>query len=208
MCQQGWIMHTLPLPLFSSLPLHLLSSVVRLSFHHSCHIWRHLHLPLHPSPSSSPPSMQKRASFLYCCCCCCRCFLAVLWSTLLSNLTANSFFSSLMRFFCFLWLKFCRVSSAEVSAHCVTGDTCSFYSADILHWKWLNVLMHTANYPIIEGRSAAIDSVWQLHPWVTGVIKRVGLTGKMADKAGDKLPHQNLEKEWAPSTLKCTVSQQ
>ena len=50
--------------------------------------------------------------------------------------------------------------------------------------------MYTAHYPIMGGGSAAIDSVWQLHPWLTGVIRRVGLTDKMADKAGDKLPNQ------------------
>lgn len=61
-----------------------------------------------------------------------------------------------------------------------------------LHWNWLNVLMYTAHYPIMGGGSAAIDWVWQLHPWLTGVIRRVGLTDKMADKAEDKLPNQNL----------------
>lgn len=76
--------------------------------------------------------------------------------------------------------------------HTAWQEMFSFYSADISHWKWLNVLMYTAHYPIKGGGCAAIDSVWQLHVWLTGVIRRVGLTDKMADKAEDKLPNQNL----------------
>lgn len=54
MCQQGWIMHGPPLPLLSSSLLHLLSLVVRFSFHRSCHIWRHLHRLPPPSPHPHP----------------------------------------------------------------------------------------------------------------------------------------------------------
>lgn len=61
--------------------------------------------------------------------------------------------------------------------------------------KWLNVLMYRGHYPLTGGGSAAIDSVWQLHHWLTGVIRREALTDKMAEKAEDKLPNQNLGKE-------------
>lgn len=114
MCQQGWIMHSPPLPLFSSSLLHLLSWVVRLSFHHSCHIWRHLH-PLHPSPLflSSPYAKDDTISPH----CCCRC-LTVLWSILLPTEAANSFVSSSVRF----QVKFYRVFFVEVYAHSMTRN--------------------------------------------------------------------------------------
>lgn len=46
-------------------PLHLLSTVVPLPFHHSCHIWRRPYPPAPlPPPTSSAPLMQKMASSL------------------------------------------------------------------------------------------------------------------------------------------------
>lgn len=56
-------------------------------------------------------------------------------------------------------------------------------------------LMQALHYPITAESSAAIGTVWQLHPWVTRVIRWVGLTDKMADEAGDGLSNQNVENE-------------
>lgn len=66
-----------------------------------------------------------------------------------------------------------------------------------------NMLTCTGHYPVIGGGSVAIDWVWQLHPWLTVVIRGVSLTDKMADKAADKLAHQNLDVEVAPFTFNC-----
>lgn len=121
MYQQGWIMHSPPLPLLSSSLLHLLSWVVRLSFHHSCHIWRHLQ-PLHP-PLPLFPSRKRWHHVPHCRrCSCCWC-LVVLWSTLLSALAAKSFLSFPMRF----QVRLYRGSFVEACAQGVTRNVFSLW---------------------------------------------------------------------------------
>ena len=169
---------------FSTFNGYLLSSVVRLSFHHNCHIWRHL--PRAPSPQ--PPLLSNAKEGI-------ASPVAVLWSTLIRRLILLSS-SKLLQI----------LSSAEIFGGLQRGKKAlSFSFCWRSHWKWLNMLMYTPHYPIMGGGSVAIDWVWQLHPWLTGVIRRIGLTDKMADKARDKLSNQKLYEEWALSTLRGTV---
>lgn len=195
MCQQGWIMHTPPLPLLSTSCLQSFASLF-ITTATSEDIFTFLFtpppllplLPLckrgHRSPVAAAASLSSGQPSS---------------STSTASSFSSSSSSSVRSLCCLLCRRFCTLHDKQ---HVF------FLFGWHLRWKWLKVLMYTAHYPIMGGRSAAIDSVWQLHPWLTAVIRRVSLTDKMADKAGDKLPNQNLEKEWAPSTLKCTVSPQ
>lgn len=131
MCQQGWIMHTPPLPLFSS------SLVFSRSLRFSSQL-PHLKTSLSlfsPHPSSSPSLCKRGHNFP----------LAVLRTALLS--------ASTDKLVLLLNVKFCP---SELSAwHRMTTDALSeLFLMWHLHWKWLNVLMYTARYPIMVGRSA------------------------------------------------------
>lgn len=61
--------------------------------------------------------------------------------------------------------------SANTAQFSGDGKTSKMFSPWlILHCKWLYMLMQ-AHQPIMWGGSAAVDWVWQLHPWLTEVIK-------------------------------------
>ena len=116
----------------SSSPLHLLSSAICLSSHHN---FRHILRHLYPPPFPLFPYSEESSSC---------CLLAVLWSTLLSARTANSFFTlNLTETFC-----------VEISAHCMTGHIFRAFPFWAENGK---SLMHALHYPFMGGGSAAID---------------------------------------------------
>lgn len=162
--------------------LHLLSSVICFSFHHNCHIWRDLHLHFQPFP----PGLLPYANEVLLPPPPPRSPLGQPCSP--SEQLTRSYHRALQKF---LLLKFRRISRWGACKH--------------LRWKWPSALTCTARYQVTGGRRAAIDTGWQLHPWLTGVIRRIRLTDKRADKAGDKLTNQDLVKEGIPFVLKRPV---
>lgn len=189
MCQQGWIMHAAPLPLFSTSCLQSFASLF-ITTATSEDIFTFIFSP----PPSRPPPLCKRG------------FAAAAappprsplgQPCSLSEQLTRSYHRVLQKF---LLSKFRRISRWG------TGGFVSFSLCKHLRWKWPNGLMCTARYQVTGGRRAAIDTGWQLHPWLTGVIRRIRLTDKRADKAGDKLTNQDLVKEGIPFVLKRPVS--
>lgn len=179
MCQQGWIMHAAPLPLFSTSCLQSFASLF-ITTATSEEIFTFIFSPPPPGllPYANevllPPPPPPRSPLGQPCS--------------PSEQLTRSYHRALQKF---LLLKFRRISRWGACKH--------------LRWKWPSALTCTARYQVTGGRRAAIDTGWQLHPWLTGVIRRIRLTDKRADKAGDKLTNQDLVKEGIPFVLKRPV---